>query len=294
VFLLKKFFLFALTALPFIFVACGNNGNEAESVDVGLQVSSGGDSAVIDEVRDVNLLDGTIFEQLLDAPAQTLQLSPLQPGEELAVLHTNHGDITMRFFPDEAPLAVENFITHARNGYYDGLIFHRIDPEFMIQGGCPLGLGTAGESIWGHGFGLERSFNLHHFRGAVGTAHSGPGTIGSQFYIVQNTQLNPGYVELFDFFIDSQDEIAGEFSADRHIYVRDVHPADALNHFMNHGGTPWLDWRWNTGGYGHTVFAHVIDGMDAVDSIALTPAQNERPIEDVIIERISFIRYDGE
>jgi len=284
----KKYLLLAAALL--VFAGCGNTYNEGE-IEPTVEIPSMYEDDIFD-ITDAVILDGTIFERVLDSPVQTLQLSPLTPGEELAILHTNHGDITLRFFPDEAPLAVENFTTHARNGFYDGLIFHRVDPDFMIQGGCPLGTGGAGESIWGGTFGLERSFNLHHFRGAVGTAHRGPGTIGSQFYIVQNTSLDAGYAQFFEFLQESVDEIAGEFSDGRHIYVRDVHPPEALAHFINYGGAPWLDWRWNMAGYGHTIFAHVVDGMDAVDSIALTPAESERPLEDVIILSISFVIHE--
>lgn len=237
-------------------------------------------------------LDGTIYERVLNSPSVTLQLSPLVPGEELAIMHTNHGDITLRFFPQEAPLAVENFKTQARNGVYDGLIFHRVIPGFMIQGGCPLGTGTGGQSIFPEGLGLERSFNLHHFRGALATAHAGAGrTIGSQFYIVQNDELNPNSVADFEYLINIQDEIIGEFSGGRHIYVRDVHPRDGLLYFIEQGGTPWLDWHWNPEGYGHTVFGHVVEGLSVVDSIVSVEAERNRPVEDVIIERISFIIY---
>lgn len=70
-------------------------------------------------------------------------------GEKIAVIKTDKGDIKVRLFPEEAPKAVENFVTHAENGYYDGLIFHRVIKDFMIQGGDPKGTGTGGESIWG-------------------------------------------------------------------------------------------------------------------------------------------------
>ena len=69
-------------------------------------------------------------------------------GEKIAVIKTDKGDIKVRLFPEEAPKAVENFVTHAENGYYDGLIFHRVIKDFMIQGGDPKGTGTGGESIW--------------------------------------------------------------------------------------------------------------------------------------------------
>ena len=84
-------------------------------------------------------------------------------GEKIAVIKTDKGDIKVRLFPEEAPKAVENFVTHAENGYYDGLIFHRVIKDFMIQGGGPKGTGTGGESIWGKPFADEFSSELHNF-----------------------------------------------------------------------------------------------------------------------------------
>jgi len=238
-------------------------------------------------------LSGTIYEKVLNRPSEVLQLQPPASGEELMVMHTSLGDITLRFFPEEAPLAVENFLTLARDGFYDGLNFHRVINEFMIQGGCPLGTGTGGQSIYPDGLGLERSFNLFHFRGALATAHAGRGgTIGSQFYIVQNSQIEPRtQIGLgFNDIMLEQDEIFGEFSDGQHILVRDVTPAAAIEHFRTHGGTPFLDWHWNrsqcgTYTYGHTVFGHVVDGMDVVDAISLQSNSS------VIIERVSFIQH---
>jgi cyclophilin family peptidyl-prolyl cis-trans isomerase len=274
-------------AAVLILAACGKNNTEE-----GLAGENAGEVFDTISVGRENI-DGTIYERLRDAPAKTLQLEPLTKGEELAVMHTNYGDITLRFFPEEAPLAVENFITQAKNGFYDGLVFHRVIDGFMIQGGCPNGAGNGGESIYREGLGLERSFNLHHFRGALAAAHSGPGrTIGTQFYIVQSPQITQSMAEYFRFLTTVQDETAGEFSDGRHIYVRDVWNTDMLEHFINHGGTTHLDWQWNNGGYGHTVFGHVVSGMETVDSIAGTETMRERPIEDVIIESISFIVYE--
>jgi len=244
-------------------------------------------------------LEGTLFEGLHNNPAQMLQLQPLTPGEELAILHTNQGDITIRFFPTEAPKAVENFITHARNGYYDGLIFHRVIPDFMIQGGCPNGMGTGGQSIWGEPFDTERSFNLRHFNGALAMAHAGPGTIGSQFYIVHNSNLNRNSVMDFERYLANLDQPVGQFADGQRIYIRDLHPEDGLRYFIENGGTPHLDWFWSRNREGqqdpfqaHPVFAHVVSGMDVVDIIATTPqGQGNRPIEDMIIERISFFYY---
>ncbi|EXJ78509.1 peptidylprolyl isomerase [Capronia coronata CBS 617.96] len=100
-----------------------------------------------------------------------------------AVLHTTYGDINIRLFPDKAPKAVENFVTHARNGYYNNTIFHRVIRKFMIQGGDPLGDGTGGESIWGKEFEDEFSDLKHDKPYTVSMANAGPNTNGSQFFI---------------------------------------------------------------------------------------------------------------
>jgi len=287
---MKKFLLAGAIAL-FALSSCADS-NEGTT-------TTGGESQMIEFPADEReedrgvMLDGTVYERLRESPATMLQLTPLTVGEELAVLHTNHGDVTLRFFPEEAPKAVENFVTHARNGFYDGLIFHRVMPGFMIQGGCPQGTGRGGESIWGEGFGLERSFNLYHFRGALATAHAGPGTIGSQFYIVQAADLTPDAVGLFEHLIEVQDEFAGGgFEDGTRLYVRDIHPVEGLQHFLEQGGTHWLDWHWNRDNYGHTVFGHVVSGIEVVDAIAnVAQGPQNRPVDDVIIERISFKIY---
>jgi len=240
-------------------------------------------------------LDGNpMFEHIRENPVTLLQLQPLAVGEELAILHTNKGDVVLRFFPTEAPMAVENFTTHARNGFYDGLVFHRVIPGFMIQGGCPNGTGAGGQSIWGGTFGTEPSFNVHHFHGALAMAHAGPGTIGSQFYIVQNQELNQRDASMFNSILEHEMDLPiGEFSDGTRIYVRDLNPPEKFEHFLEHGGTPHLDWMWNDSG-GHPVFGHVVYGMDVVDAIANTPrGAGDRPVEEVIIERVSFITYDG-
>ncbi|KAL1880517.1 hypothetical protein VTK73DRAFT_5717 [Phialemonium thermophilum] len=100
-----------------------------------------------------------------------------------AILHTTYGDIHIRLFPDAAPKAVENFVTHARRGYYNNTIFHRVIRKFMIQGGDPLGDGTGGESIWGKEFEDEFSTLKHDKPYTVSMANAGPNTNGSQFFI---------------------------------------------------------------------------------------------------------------
>ncbi len=97
-----------------------------------------------------------------------------------ATMKTTQGDITIELFDADAPKTVENFTKLAADGFYDGLAFHRIIKDFMIQGGCPLGTGTGGP-----GYAFEDEFNEHKVvRGALAMANSGPNTNGSQFFIV--------------------------------------------------------------------------------------------------------------
>jgi peptidyl-prolyl cis-trans isomerase B (cyclophilin B) len=97
-----------------------------------------------------------------------------------ATMHTNHGAIEVELFDDDAPKTVENFVKLSKDGFYDGLIFHRVIKDFMIQGGCPQGTGTGGP-----GYQFEDEFNDNKIvRGALAMANAGPNTNGSQFFIV--------------------------------------------------------------------------------------------------------------
>jgi cyclophilin family peptidyl-prolyl cis-trans isomerase len=97
-----------------------------------------------------------------------------------ATMHTNHGPIVIELFDEDAPKTVENFVKLSDDGFYDGLTFHRIISDFMIQGGCPQGTGTGGP-----GYQFDDEFNQHKVvRGALAMANSGPNTNGSQFFIV--------------------------------------------------------------------------------------------------------------
>lgn len=97
-----------------------------------------------------------------------------------AVVHTSHGAMEIELYPDDAPKTVDNFVRLARDGFYDGLVFHRVIPDFMIQGGDPTGTGSGGP-----GYSFEDEFNQHKVeRGALAMANAGPNTNGSQFFIV--------------------------------------------------------------------------------------------------------------
>ena len=107
-------------------------------------------------------------------------------------LHTNHGDIALKLFAEKAPKTCENFSTHAKNGYYDKVIFHRVIDGFMIQGGDPTGTGRGGKSIWGKPFEDEVRNGLSFDRkGLLAMANAGPCTNGSQFFI---TLVPTGYL----------------------------------------------------------------------------------------------------
>ena len=112
------------------------------------------------------------------------QLRRQLKGNPVVILHTNMGDITLELFKKRVPKTVKNFVTHAKNGYYDGVIFHRVIEDFMIQGGDPTGTGMGGESIWGPKFEDEFSKELFNLYGALSMANAGPNTNGSQFFIV--------------------------------------------------------------------------------------------------------------
>ena len=98
----------------------------------------------------------------------------------VATMSTNHGDITIELFDEDAPKTVDNFKKLAADGFYDGLIFHRIIKDFMIQGGCPQGTGTGGP---GYKFEDEANNGVSHERGVLSMANAGPNTNGSQFFI---------------------------------------------------------------------------------------------------------------
>ena len=186
------------------------------------------------------------------------QLAQPTIEDVVAVMHTTMGDITILLFPEEAPKTVENFITHAKNGYYNGIIFHRVIKDFMIQGGDPTGTGMGGESIWGQSFKDEFSPLLHNYRGALSMANAGPNTNGSQFFIVQASTVPENMLE--------------QMKA-----MPDAFPPECAEAYAQLGGTPWLDYR-------HSVFGQVIDGMEVVDAISdVAKDGNDKPLEDISI-----------
>ena len=180
----------------------------------------------------------------------------------IATIKTNHGDLRIKLFPEQAPKTVANFIALSKDGYYNGVIFHRIIKDFMIQGGDPTGTGMGGESIYGESFEDEFSEELYNVRGALSMANAGPNTNGSQFFIVQNQHLPY-----------SKKEIA-----------RGGWPEPIAEIYAEQGGTPHLDRR-------HTVFGQLADeaSYEVLDAIAsVETGAMDKPVEDVVIQTIEI------
>ncbi len=173
-------------------------------------------------------------------------------------IKTNQGDIKIQLFDELVPKTVKNFIELAEKGYYNGVIFHRVIPDFMIQGGDPTGTGMGGESIYGRTFEDEFSNKLYNLNGALSMANAGPNTNGSQFFIVTNSNVPKRMIKQLK---------AAEF------------PEEIVEAYRQ-GGTPWLDGR-------HTVFGQVFEGMDVVKAISKVKRNGEdRPNVDVVMEQV--------
>src|SRR5690349_24670269 len=139
-----------------------------------------------------------------------------------ATLHTNHGAIEVELFEDDAPKTVENFLKLAREGFYDGVTFHRVIPDFMIQGGDPSGSGMGGP-----GYSFEDEFNEHKVvRGALAMANAGPNTTGSQFFVVtaEATPWLDGKHTAFGQVTSGQDVVDAIQGVDRDGRDRPVEP----------------------------------------------------------------------
>ena len=167
------------------------------------------------------------------------QLNISEASGPIATLSTTLGNIKVQLFPTQAPKTVENFVGLIKQGYYDGIIFHRVINEFMIQGGDPTGTGMGGESIWGKSFADEFSDEVFNLRGALSMANAGPNTNGSQFFIVQAHKVPERMLQSLNGMV----------------------PDEIVQAYSKNGGTPWLDKH-------HTVFGQVIEGMDVIDNMA--------------------------
>lgn len=248
--------IFISIAMMFVLTGCESNetGNTTSTSNTKNTASNNTNT----EEGEIKLSDIDFKE------ATEKQMALPNSGDTIAIMHVkDYGDIKFKFFADVAPKAVENFLTHAKEGYYNGLTFHRVINEFMIQGGDPNGDGTGGESIWGGGFGTELDYTLVPYRGSLCMAMSSlPNSIGSQFFI---TQAN--------------------YSEQMYSYLKSSFPVSLMNQYKEYGGYLSLYMQ-------YTVFGQVYEGMDIVDKIAAVETdENDKPITDVIIESIEVTTY---
>lgn len=178
-----------------------------------------------------------------------------------ATIKTSLGEVKVQLFAKLAPKTVKNFVELAKKGYYNGVLFHRVIPDFMIQGGDPTGTGHGGESIYGEAFEDEFSDQIFNFNGALSMANAGPNTNGSQFFIVSASRVPANMLE--------QIKMVG-------------YPQEIIDHYKETGGTPWLDHR-------HTVFGQVISGMEIVEKISKVDRDGmDKPKKDVMMNEITI------
>ncbi len=225
------------------------------------------------------------------------QLDPPAKGEEIAVLETSLGTVKIRLFPDAAPKAVENFKGLMKKGYYNGLTFHRVIKDFMVQTGDPKGDGTGGSSLWNRPFADEFNKNLLNVRGAVAMANSGPDTNGSQFFIDQAGADSfagwANFEKAYAAFKQSKisvDDFTAQYGTSWIDMDKTTPAYRAL--YEKYGGNPYLDGAYNLAERGHTVFGQVFKGMNVVDEIASVAVNDsDKPLSPVTIKRAEITAY---
>ena len=259
--------LVLLVLMLVILTGCSSNVDNTVSTTAS---NSNNTNNTVSEKTETKTIDQVDFEA-----AAKKQMAAPEVGEEIAIFHIKgYGDVKVKFFKDVAPKAVENFLTHAKNGYYNGVTFHRVINEFMIQGGDPTGTGTGGESIWGAGFPEELAYELVPYRGSLCMASAGVGTssLGSQFFITQ-----------------------AHYKDDEGAYFSKVGLPESLRKQYEVYGGNILSLYCS-----YTVFGQVYEGMDIVDKIAAVETgsvpmvingvtygtQADKPVKDVVIESI--------
>lgn len=268
--LYKKIALFTTLLMAFSLCACNNasgNANNTNS-DTTSMTETQTDSS---DDQTVDILSGN---QENTESTDILNFTPPEIGEEIVVINVkDYGTIKIKLFPDECPKGVENFKRLiSEENYYDGIIFHRVIKDFVIQGGDPNGNGTGGQSIWGEGFSQELNGGLRHFAGALAYATANDHLNKSQFYIVAPADCSQITDEQFDEFAN---------------YYGASYPDNVKEKYREVGGVPYLD-------NGYQVFGQVFEGLDVVEAIQnVQTDSNDKPLEDVVMESVSIEEYDG-
>ena len=249
------------------FSACGK---ETESSTDDNSLLGGAESIADNNNAESQTDDDTTNDSVEDNEGLNF-IMPVK-GEEIVVFDIkDYGEIKIKLFPDECPKGVENFKTHVENGYYDGITFHRVIKDFMIQGGDPLGSGMGGESIWGTGFKQEINAGLRHFAGALSYATAQDKLNGSQFFIVTGipgTALDQDYMDTVE------------------KYYAKGYSDSVIKAYGEKGGYPTLD-------NDYEVFGQVFEGLEICFEIAETPTNSsDKPMSDVVITKATIEKYE--
>ena len=307
--------LCAFTA--FAFSGCGNENTNSttsnntvtttavvstadEATAVGALQNMGIDTASLGINPNINYDENDEVGFQLDAP---------KDGDTIAILHTSECDVTLRFFPDQAPKTVTNFLTLAKDGKYNNTIFHRVIKDFMVQGGdYENANGTGGTSSYGSVFEDEFCDKLFNIRGAVSMANSGADTNGSQFFINQKNaeayKSGGGWQQLVSQWENVKSQLANYKDSNllltfvqqygTYCYDTTIVPESVQTLYEENGGNAYLDGAYNATDRGHTVFAQVIDGMDIVDKIAEVKVDdNSKPTKDITIKTVEITTYSA-
>lgn len=236
------------------------------------------------------------------------QIDMPNEGDTIAIIHTTLGDITLRFFPEQAPKAVTNFINLANDGKYNNTTFHRVINDFVVQGGH---IGTDpnnpnGMSSYGSQFEDEFCDKLFNIRGAVSMVTTTADTNGSQFFINQTDAEafanNGGWAKYEEWWETAKTQLTNYKDSNllstfiqenrNTLFDTEIVPDEVRALYERYGGNPNLDGAYNAVDMGNTVFAQVIDGMDIVDTIAAVQVDDEnRPEENIVIKSIDITTY---
>ena len=299
------------------FSGCGNGNTQSSTTD-NITETSAPSQSTADEATAVGALeklgiDASLLEiepSILHDSANTVgfQLDMPKQGDTVAVVHTSLGDFTMRFFPEQAPKAVTNFINLAKSGKYNNTTFHRVIKDFVVQGGhCGNDENSPnGVSSYGAQFEDEFCDKLFNIRGAVSMANTAKDSNGSQFFINQTSaeafKSNGGWTKYENNWSDVKTQLLNYKDSNllsafiqkngSKCFDVDIVPNEVRRLYEANGGNPHLDGVFNAVDRGNTVFAQVIDGMEIVDKIAAVNVnKDDKPTDNIVIKSVEIKEY---
>lgn len=265
---MKKPVLLALS-LAFCLALCGCSSSDETASQPEVQQPIAEQEEVSDEIT---YASNAYLQQNYPTrgTAENLNTRPIQEGEEIAIVTTSMGEFRVRFFPEVAPLAVQNFKDLASSGRYNNTIFFRVINNFMIQGGDTTNTGSGFDSYAGGTFADEFSEQALNLRGALCMANQGtPNTNGCQFYVVQAPP----------------EALTSNIWAQLRERMDRVYPDAIKALYQTYGGCPWLD-------FSYTVFGQVYQGMETVDAIAAVSInEQDKPDTDVVVQSVTISTY---